>query len=164
MERTSELFRDVLGRLASGVTVVTTRDNAGEPRGLTATAVCSVSLEPPLVLVCIGRDSQTCQAIPDAGRYALNLLSSNGRDLSDRFAAAGEGKFGGVAWHDSPRGCPLLDGCLGWVECDVERQLEAGDHTIFVGRVVDMAIEQPEGEPLIHFDGRYRSLRDEATP
>lgn len=159
---TPELFRDVVGRLAAGVTVVTTRDAAGNPRGLTATAVCSVSLEPPLVLVCAGRDSHTCEAIRASGRYALNFLSSDARHLSDRFASAGEGKFEGVDWSEGPHGTPLLDGCLGWVECDVERTLDAGDHTIVLGRVTAVSLETTDGEPLVHFRGRYRTLRSEA--
>lgn len=162
MEMTPELFRDALGRLAAGVTVVTTRDAAGEPRGLTATAVCSVSLDPPLVLACIDRDSLTGEAIRSSRRYALNFLHFQGRDLSKRFASAGDGKFDGLVWSEGSHGCPVLADCLTCVECEVEREVDAGDHTIFVGRVLHLALEPSDLEPLIHYRGRYRTLRDES--
>ena len=160
MEPTPELFREVLGRLAAGVTVVTTLDAAGEPRGLTATAVSSVSLDPPLVLVCAGRDSHTCEAIRSSGRYALNFLHSGAPDLSDRFAAANERKFDGVDWREGPYGLPLLHACLAWLECAVESEVEAGDHTIFIARVLAAAVERAESEPLVHYRGQYRILRE----
>ncbi len=160
MEPTPELFRDVLGRLAAGVTVVTTIDTAGEPRGLTATAVSSVSLDPPLVLVCAGSDSKTREAIRSSARYALNFLHSGAPDLSERFATANERKFEGVEWREGPHGLPLLRACLAWLECAVESEVEAGDHTIFIGRVLAAAVESAESEPLVHYRGRYRILRE----
>jgi 3-hydroxy-9,10-secoandrosta-1,3,5(10)-triene-9,17-dione monooxygenase reductase component len=155
MELTPEIFRDVLGRLAGGVSVVTTVDSDGRPRGCTATAVCSVSLEPPLVLVCVSREASTRGAIRSAGRYALSFLDADARSMSERFASAEEGKFDGVPWNESALGCPLLPHTLAWVECEVEREVDGGDHTIFIGRVVSGAVERPDGEPLVHFRGRY---------
>lgn len=161
---TPELFREVMGRLGGGVTVVTSTDPTGEPRGLTATAVCSVSLDPPLVLACIGSDSLTGEAVRASGRYALNLLSSDGRSLSELFASTSLEKFEHVAWIEGSNGCPLLAGCLASAECSVESALDAGDHTIFVGRVTAGSVEAPAGDPLVYFRGAYRSLGDEAAP
>lgn len=157
MRLAPETFREVMGHLAGGVTIVTARDAEGEPRGFTATAVCSVSLDPPLVLACVGRDAHTLPAIRTAGRYALNFLHSGDASRADRFAGSGESKFEGVPWAPAPGGSPVLEGILAWVECDVERELEAGDHAVFVGRVTDARLEHPAGSPLIHFGGRYHT-------
>jgi flavin reductase (DIM6/NTAB) family NADH-FMN oxidoreductase RutF len=153
-----ETFREVMGHLAGGVTVVTALGGDGQPRGFTATAVCSVSLDPPLVLVCVGRDASTPGAIREAGRYALNFLSSEDMASANRFAGSKGGKFEGVEWADGPGGSPLLPGVLAWVECDVERDVEAGDHTIFIGRVTAAAIQSAQGSPLVHFGGRYHTV------
>lgn len=153
-----ETFREVMGRLAGGVTVVTALGGDGLPRGFTATAVCSVSLVPPLVLVCVGRAANTPGAIREAGRYALNFLRSGDAASADRFAGSKGKKFAGVEWVDAPGGSPILPGVLAWVECEVERELEAGDHTIFIGRVTAAAIQSAQENPLVHFGGRYHTV------
>jgi flavin reductase (DIM6/NTAB) family NADH-FMN oxidoreductase RutF len=154
----TESFREVMGRLAGGVIVVTARDAEGDPRGFTATAVCSVSLDPPLVLVCVGRDALTLKAIRASGRYALNFLRSGDAPNSDRFAGSEGPKFEGIEWATASGGSPLLQGILAWVECEVEREVEAGDHTIFIGRVTEGRVEPPDGAPLVHFGGRYHTV------
>ena len=153
-----EVFREVMGRLAGGVTVVTALGGDGRPRGFTATAVCSVSLDPPLVLVCVGREANTPGAIREAGRYALNFLRSGDAASADRFAGSRGGKFDGVEWDAAPGGSPLLSGVLAWVECDVERDVGAGDHTIFIGRVTAADIASASETPLVHFGGRYHTV------
>ena len=153
-----EAFREVMGRLAGGVTVVTALGGDGLPRGFTATAVCSVSLVPPLVLVCVGTDAITPGAIREAGRYALNFLRSEDTATADRFAGSKGTKFEGVEWVAAPGGSPLLPGGLAWVECTVENEVEAGDHTIFIGRVAAAAIESAQEPPLVHFGGRYHTV------
>ncbi|MCL7960704.1 MAG: flavin reductase family protein [marine benthic group bacterium] len=153
-----EAFREVMGRLAGGVTVVTALGGDGRPRGFTATAVCSVSLVPPLVLVCVGADAATPGAIREAGRYALNFLGSEDTATADRFAGSKGTKFEGVEWVAAPGGSPLLPGGLAWVECTVENEVEAGDHTIFIGRVAAAAIESAQEPPLVHFGGRYHTV------
>ena len=155
MPLTQQVFRQVMSRLAGGVTVVTTLDSAHEPHGFTATAVCSVSLEPPLVLVCVEREAHTPGAIRASGRYAVNFLHSDDASASDRFAGSGEHKFAGVEWSAAPNGSPLLPGVLAWLECDVEQDVDAGDHTIFIGRVSAGNVERPDAAPLIHYCGRY---------
>ncbi len=147
-----------MGHLAGGVTIVTARDSAGEPRGFTATAVCSVSLDPPLVLVCVGRNAHTLPAIRTAGRYVLNFLHSGDASRADRFAGSDESKFEGVRWSPAPGGSPVLEESLAWVECVVERELEVGDHTVFIGRVTDARLEFPDGTPLVHFGRRYHTV------
>ena len=153
-----EAFREVMGRLAGGVTVVTALGGDGLPRGFTATAVCSVSLVPPLVLVCVGTDAITPGAIREAGRYALNFLRSEDTATADRFAGSKGTKFEGVEWVAAPGGSPLLPGGLAWVECTVENEVEAGDHTIFIGRVAAAAIESAQEPPLVLFGGRYHTV------
>ena len=147
-----------MGRLAGGVTVVTALDADGDPRGFTATAVCSVSLDPPLVLVCVGREGHTLGAIRDSGRYALNFIPSGGLESSNRFAGSETTKFEEVEWTAAPGGSPVLPDILGWVECEVERAVEAGDHTVFIGRVTEGCVELPGSAPLVHFGGRYHTV------
>jgi len=153
-------FRDVMSRLSGGVSVVTATDGDGHAQGLTATAVCSVSVEPPLVLACLGRQSQTHAAIGASGRYALNFLSTAGRELADRFASSASDKFDDIGWDMGPGGCPLLEGALAWVECEVHRVIEAGDHTIFIGLVPLAGVAEPCRDPLLYFRGRYRTTAE----
>ena len=155
-------FKRALARLAGGVVVVTTTDPGGEPAGLTATSVCSVSLEPPLVLVCLGKGSRTHDAIADSGVYALNVLGAEQSHLSTRFARSEENKFEGVEWSPGRRGAPLLAGAIATCECEIERAVPAGDHTIFIARVLEaVAAEGPERPPLLWFRGAHRLLSKE---
>ena len=149
-------FRDVVGRFAAGVTVVTTVDGQARPYGLTVTAFCSVSLEPPLVLVCVDKGAETYPHFAASGRFAVNFLAADQRDLSQRFATSGGDKFAGVAWRPGRLGLPLLAGTVGVVECRIVHAYAGGDHTIYVGEV-----ERAEGAdrpPLLHFRGDYARL------
>lgn len=158
MSTSPRAFRDIMGRLAGGVTVVTTLGSGGDPRGFTATAVCSVSLDPPLVLVCVGREGGTLGAIRESGLYAVNFLPSGGVESSSRFAGSEERKFEGIDWVAAPGGSPLLADTLAWVECEVDQVLEAGDHAIFIGLVRNARLEKPDGAPLVHFAGDYHTV------
>jgi len=160
MNLSAGAFRDVMGRLAGGVAVVSALDAGSRPRGLTATAICSVSLDPPLVLACVGREAQTLTAIRASGRYALNFLESGDRSLADRFAAPDGPKFEGVEWTPAPGGCPVLRQSLAWVECQVEEEVEAGDHAIFIGLVTTARVEREGASPLVHFVGRYHTVTE----
>ncbi len=151
-------FREAMGHLAGGVTVVTATNAAGEPHGFTATAVCSVSLDPPLVLVCVGLQGKTLGAIRESGRYALNFLHQGGTDSSARFSGSDERKFAELDWSFAPGGSPLLADALAWAECVVEREIEAGDHVIFIGRVSSAEGARTDGNPLVHFKGRYHTI------
>ena len=156
-------FRTALRSFAAGVTVVTTRDQEGRPSGLTASAFTSVSLDPPLVLVCV---DHTATAHPDfqaRGWFAVNVLRREQEALARRFAASGGDKFRGVPCHEGQTGLPLLDGALATLECRIVQAHEAGDHTIFVGQVEAASVAG--GRPLVYFHGGYHSLTaDSATP
>jgi 3-hydroxy-9,10-secoandrosta-1,3,5(10)-triene-9,17-dione monooxygenase reductase component len=144
-------FRDVAGAFPTGVTVVT----APGPAGLTTNAFCSVSLEPPLVLVCFDEGSRTLQAVRDSGRYAVNVLRAGQEELAAVFASkrvAAE-KFAEVS-HTDDHGVPVLDDALAWLACELVEMIPAGDHSIGIGRVT--ALDVSEGEPLLFQRGSYR--------
>jgi flavin reductase (DIM6/NTAB) family NADH-FMN oxidoreductase RutF len=153
---TSDEFRDVIGHFASGVTVVTTTvDDA--PAGTTASAVTSLTLEPPMVLICLNRESATGQAIAAAGTFAINILGEGHRDLALRFARKGGAeKFDGVAVADGAYAGPLLSDALARLECRVAEQVVAGTHVVFIADVLDGTANP--GEPLAYFRGRFGRL------
>jgi flavin reductase (DIM6/NTAB) family NADH-FMN oxidoreductase RutF len=153
-----DLFRRVLSHFAAGVTVVTTLDSERRPHGLTATAFTSVSLDPPLVLVCIDKKAETYSQFEPAGIFAVNFLALDQQDLSQRFAKHGGDKFSGVGWQRGTLGTPLLDGTMGYVECRIKHSYDGGDHTIYVGEIE--AADANEHRPLLHFRGAYRQLAD----
>lgn len=151
-------FRRALSQFASGVTVVTTQGPDG-PLGLTVTAFSSVSLEPPLVLVCIDRRSETHAGFA-RGSFAVSLLAEGQEGMSQRFAGGGPDKFaeGGLVAGES--GLPLVPGALAHLECRVHASLPGGDHVIYVGLVERASVF--EGRPLLHHARGYRCLeRDE---
>jgi flavin reductase (DIM6/NTAB) family NADH-FMN oxidoreductase RutF len=156
MALTPTEFRTALRHLAAGVTVVTTRDDDGRPSGLTAIAFTSVSLDPPLVLVCVDRAATAHPALRAHGRFAVNLLRRDQEAVSRQFAESGGDKFRDVPCHEGRTGLPLLDGALATLECRVVEAHEAGDHTIFIGHVEAAAVGG--GQPLVYFHGGYRSL------
>jgi flavin reductase (DIM6/NTAB) family NADH-FMN oxidoreductase RutF len=156
-------FRNALRCFAAGVTVVTTRDPEGRPSGLTASAFTSVSLDPPLVLVCVDHAATAHPAFRAHGWFAVNVLRREQEALSRRFAESGGDKFHGVPCHDGQSGLPLLDGALASLECQLVEAYEAGDHTIFIGRVEAATIGG--GRPLVYFHGGYHSLlADDGSP
>jgi flavin reductase (DIM6/NTAB) family NADH-FMN oxidoreductase RutF len=149
-------FRRVLGHFASGVTIVTTCDADARPTGLTASAFTSVSLDPPLILVCVDHKSQSHPVLLERGSFAINVLREDQEALSRRFASTRLDKFDGVPYTLSPLGLPLIDGALAHLECvTVARHVE-GDHTIFVGRVERAG--HGDGPPLLYYRGRYDRL------
>lgn len=154
------LFRQVMGHFATGVTVVTTR-LGGEYHGMTANAVCSVSLDPLLVLVCVDKEAHTHHYLAESGIFALNILAEDQEHLSRWFASEerlnAPEPLGGAPFCTAVTGAPLLDGCLAHLDCRVTARYEGGDHTIFVGRV-EAAEINGERPPLLFFRGRYASL------
>ncbi|MFW6090114.1 MAG: flavin reductase family protein [Gemmatimonadota bacterium] len=155
----SEAFRAAMSRLAAGVSIVTARDPSGMPRGLTATAVCSVSLRPPLALASLSTGSTTHAAVEAAGAFALNLLGRGEEELARRFARAADEKFAGVEWETGVTGCPTITEALAVCECTLERAVPAGDHTVFLGRVVRVTVNhEVPNDPLIYFSGEYGAL------
>jgi flavin reductase (DIM6/NTAB) family NADH-FMN oxidoreductase RutF len=149
-------FRRVLGHFATGVTILTTTDAEARPTGLTVSAFCSVSLDPPQILVCVDHKSQSYPALRDGTSFAVNILGSEHESVSRRFATTRLDKFDGVAWSRGTLGVPLIEGALAHLECrTVSRHVE-GDHTILVGRVEEA--RNGAGEPLLYFRGKYGRL------
>lgn len=151
-------FREALSHLAGGVVIVTTRGEDGGPRGMTATAVCSVSLSPPLVMACMSHDSSTYHAVEASGVFALNVLAATAEELARRFASSDGDKFAGLGFATGETGAPLLADALAHCDCVVERSVPAGDHTIFIGRVIGVARHERPGAPLLYFRGTYGSV------
>jgi len=149
-------FRRALGQFAAGVTLVATRDADGRPRGLTVTSFCSVSLHPPLVLVCIDKRADAHPVIAASGTFGVSVLSEAQERLSRHFAARGERRFSGVELLAGKSGVPLLPGALAHLECRVVATHPGGDHSIFVARVTRLAV-QP-GRPLLHHASAYHRL------
>jgi 3-hydroxy-9,10-secoandrosta-1,3,5(10)-triene-9,17-dione monooxygenase reductase component len=149
-------FRDVLSRFASGVTVVT-GTSGGEPVGLTCQSFSSVSLDPPLVLFVPAKTSRAWPLIHRAGRFCVNFLAHDQAELSNTMASRGVDKFAGVPWQPSTAtGSPVLEGVLGYVDCAIHQVVEAGDHYVVIGRVLDLA-EADSEHPLLFFRGQYRT-------
>ncbi|HEX3753140.1 MAG TPA: flavin reductase [Streptosporangiaceae bacterium] len=148
----SETFRAVAGHFASGVTVVTTR-TAATDYGTTASSVASLSLAPPMMLVCLNQESATGQAVLRSGVYAVNVLSQGQANLARTFAAKGGDKFGGVEYRPGQLGVPLLAGALAHIECRVTGQVSGGTHTVFLGEVRYAAAEA--GHPLAYYRGDF---------
>ncbi|CAN5302436.1 hypothetical protein BH09ACT12_BH09ACT12_28950 [soil metagenome] len=149
-------FRDVLGRFASGITVVTTMSN-GEPIGLTCQSFSSVSLNPPLVLFVPARSSRAWPRIQRSGRFCVNFLAADQQELSNTMASRGTDKFADVDWSPSEAtGSPVFADTLGYVDCTIHAVHEAGDHYIVIGRVQELVVGDG-AEPLLFFQGKYRT-------
>lgn len=149
-------FRELLGRFATGVTVVTTVDGEGKPAGMTASAVSAVSLEPPLLSVCVNRATEFCGILSRSLRFAVNVLAEEQEDLSRRFATEGIDRFAGVSYRICSAGLPVLDGVVAHIWCEVEEAKDAGDHVVFFGRVVGGEVY--DRLPLLHFRSSYWNL------
>jgi flavin reductase (DIM6/NTAB) family NADH-FMN oxidoreductase RutF len=152
-------FRHVIGHFATGVTVITTIGPDGDPVGTTASAVTSLSLDPPLILVCLDRASATLAALIAHGAFAVNVLGARQQPLSANFARRGlAAAWPGVRHRRGPTGSPRLDGVLASLECTVEHRIAGGDHEIIVGRVQDVETGPADRAPLLFWRGRYAAL------
>lgn len=147
-------FRRILGHWGSGVAIVGTRPPGGRPWGLTANAFASVSLVPPLVLVCVDMGADTHDGLRDAGAFAVSVLAADQERIARRFAASDVAdKFEGIAWRSEVTGAPILEDAVAWVDCRVYAAHPAGDHTIFVGEV--LAGGATDRAPLLYYRGGY---------
>ncbi len=146
-------FRQVLGHLPTGVTVITAVDE-GVPVGLAVGSLTSVSLDPPLVLFCAARTSTSWPRIRAAGSFCVNVLGDDQEDVCRVFASSGTDKFAGMGWTPTASGSPRLDGVLAWLDCQVVDVVTEGDHDVVVGRVHDLGVGH-EGGPLVFFRGGY---------
>ncbi|HYW47278.1 MAG TPA: flavin reductase family protein [Bryobacteraceae bacterium] len=153
---TGEAFKRACGRFATGVTIASVLDGQGTPQGLTVSSFTAVSLDPPLVSICLGHAVASIDLFRAARYFGVNVLRADQRDLSQRFARKGHERFDGLAWERGASGVPLLAGVLAAMECETEQRIRAGDHDIFVARMVHAHVG--EGDPLIHFASRYRRL------
>ncbi|MBL8473131.1 MAG: flavin reductase family protein [Rhodocyclaceae bacterium] len=149
-------FRRALGCFATGITVITARDAAGMPVGLTANSFNSVSLDPPLVLWSLSLYSNNLAAFQNCSHWAVNVLAADQQALSQRFAQTEGNRFGGLDFSEGLGGAPLLEGCCARFECRNETHYAGGDHLIFLGEVE--RYERFERPPLLYFGGRYRQL------
>lgn len=155
------LFRQVMSRFATGVTVVTGFDPDGEPAGMTCQSFTSLSLDPPLAMVCPAKASTSWPRIGVGGRIAINVLADHQREISAAFARSGGDKFAGVSWHPGLLGLPLIDGALAQIECELESVYPGGDHHIAVGRIVALYSSLADGDtsgPLLYYGSRYYRL------
>ena len=149
-------FRQAMGYFPSGVTVVTT-EHEGALYGMTVSSFSSLSLRPPLILICIDKQVPTHDVLKQAGQFVVNILDKRQEHLSRRFATTFDDKFKGVAWHSGTLGLPVLDRVLAVIECRQHTQFDAGDHTIFVGEVIDASVD--EGAPLLYYRRGYHELK-----
>ena len=149
-------LRRAFGNFATGVTVVTTIDEAGNPCGFTANSFTSVSIDPPLLLVSIAKTAYGCDVFTHSRGFAVNILTRNQRELSNRFAAAGTDKFAGLDWHGAQSGSPVIDDVVAWFDCAHHEQVDAGDHIILIGRVLQYAYNTDT--PLGFCRGAYVSF------
>jgi flavin reductase (DIM6/NTAB) family NADH-FMN oxidoreductase RutF len=151
-----EEFRQALGRFASGVTVVTCKSDAGNPLGLTVSAFSSLSLEPPLVLICIDTRASVYEDLKEGSFFAVNVLAQDQESVSRRFASRDTDRFKGLGYREGKTGAPLIDGALAFIECRLVHSCPGGDHTIFVGQVESSEVN--DGKPLLYFRGGYASI------
>ena len=152
----SAAFRRACSRFATGVAIATVRAEDGTPHGLTVNSFASVSMEPPLILICIDLRCNFLQYFRRSSHFAVNVLAEAQRHLADAFAVKPKDRFDGVEWYEGETGSALLHGAIAALECGVQRIIAAGDHEILLGQVVSARVE--EGQPLLYFRSDYREI------
>lgn len=153
----STAFRDAMARFPSGVTIVTTLDESGRPHGFTASSFCSVSAEPPLVLVCLAKSANSYPVFAHNDRFAISILQDDHVPLARRFASKSADKFTGSGFVRTPRGAIVLEDALAVIECSVHRRYEAGDHMIIVGEVERVSLGDRR-RPVVYFDRAFNTI------
>ena len=149
-------LRSFAARFPTGVAVITTRNRSGKPQGLTISAVTSLSLEPPLFLICLSKQSNTLAALRESGAFGINFLARSQAALSRLFASKSDDKFADVDYREGALGNPLLNGAIAHGECSLQTIHDGGDHAIVLGRLASTEVH--EGEPLVYCGGRYAAL------
>lgn len=147
-------FRAALSQFCTGV-VIATGSLDGQPAGFAAQSFSSLSLDPPLVMLCPAKSSTSWPKLRDSGAFCINILGESQRAVCDLFARTGIDKFGDLDWRPGVTGSPILGGVIGFIDCALETEHDAGDHTIAVGRVRDLQILDAQAEPLLFFRGGY---------
>lgn len=154
-----QAFLRACAQFATGVAIVSVLDSSGQPQGMTANSFTSVSLQPPLVLVCIDHKARLMEHVETSDAFAINILRESQQELSTHFARPAEDRFVATEWYPGETGMPLIPGALATLECRIVQRIPAGDHTILLGEVVS-AIRH-EGRPLVYFSSSYQQLRPE---
>ena len=149
-------FRRTCSKFATGVTIVTLTGSDGLPHGMTVNSFTSVSVSPPLVLVCVDHSSNLLAHFRAATHYGVNVLSKTQQELSNRFASRGLDRFSDQCWEKGASSVPLLTGSLAHMECEIRNTVTAGDHDIFIAEV--MRVHTADAKPLLFFDGGYQDL------
>jgi 3-hydroxy-9,10-secoandrosta-1,3,5(10)-triene-9,17-dione monooxygenase reductase component len=151
-----DAFRAVLGRFASGVTVVTSLNKDGQDEGMTVSAFCSLSLDPPMVLFCVDRGASMYDSLASAPDFIVNILSETQEPLARRFSGTDPNRFDGIGYSRGVSGVAILDDVLGYLECSRAAAHQGGDHCIYLGKVE--AAYSGEGRPLLYYRGGYAQL------
>ena len=158
-----DTFRAAMRQVAGAVTVVTTRGLNGEPRGVTATAVCSLTVEPPSVVACINRDTWVGQIAPESGNFCVNVLTRAQQSVAEAFAGrttlAGAERFQVGDWQDAGTGAPVLDGAIASFDCDLEQAVDFATHVILIGRVRKTVSDNSGAEPLVYVGGGFTTTQ-----
>ena len=154
-------FRHCLGSFSTGVTVVTTANDAKDPQGITVNSFCSVSLHPPLILFCLDKNASCFETLHTASHFTINILSEAQEDLSHRFAHYTEDRWKKTAFHYGKNGCPTLENCTASLECKTSMIHEAGDHFIIIGEVLDISVSEQHPKPLIYYRSNYYSMTND---
>jgi flavin reductase ActVB len=153
-------FLSIMSAFPSGVAIVTTLDEQGAPKGLTTTAVSSVSADPPMLLVCVGRESRTLPALLHTQKFVVNLMAQGSAEVCSIFASRDEDKFAKVQWEPGVTGMPhLCADTVAWAECVLHEEVQAGDHVILIGRVHAGGVADPASVPAVYFRRAYTSAR-----
>jgi flavin reductase ActVB len=150
-------FKDVMARFPTGVAIVTTCDEDGNPHGLTVSSFCSVSLDPPLVLICVAKSATCFPVFERTEDFAVSILRQRHVELALRFANSKVKKFGGGGFVTTPRGGMVVDNALATIDCRVHRRHDAGDHLILVGEVVDQVLAD-SGFPVVYFNRQFAAI------
>ena len=150
-------FRNTLGQFATGV-VVATGCLEGEPAGFAAQSFASVSLDPPLVMLCPSKSSESWPKLRESGNFCINILGEDQQGVSDLFAQTGIDQFSELSWQPSATGSPVLVGALAFIDCELAEEHDAGDHSIAIGRVRDLGVFDQERSPLLFCRGAYGKL------
>jgi flavin reductase (DIM6/NTAB) family NADH-FMN oxidoreductase RutF len=156
----ASLYRRTCSLFATGITVVTTVDAHGHPHGMTVNSFSSVSLDPPLVLVCIDLKNAILGHFLTSAWFAVNILGEHQEDVSRRFSTAAQNRFHGMDWRRGDSGVPLLAGVLAEMECSVTKTFEAGDHAVLIGEVRRASYR--DGKPLVYFNSSYQNIGERA--
>jgi len=150
-------FRHALSCFASGVCVITTQNRKGEELGVTISSFCSLSLEPPLVLFCLGKSTRNIDVYAESSVFVVNILAADQIDISENFASQYQNKFKDVCYVKGKNGCPTLPGCVATLECTLVNKYDGGDHFILVGQVTFLNTSE-SGSPLLRYRGSYGSI------